>query len=149
MEDTFKLNRFVEAQKRVMEDVRRELTQGLKQSHWMWFVFPQLKGLGSSPLAQRFGLSSLDEARAYLAHPLLGRTLRECTSLMLDIQDKTAREILGTPDDMKFRSSMTLFDAAGDDDIFAKALDKYSGGRPDRRTLDLLDDDHPARQRAS
>jgi uncharacterized protein (DUF1810 family) len=148
MDDVFKLSRFIEPQKRVMDDVRRELSQGYKQSHWMWFVFPQLQGLGNSPLSKKFGLSGLDEAKAYLAHPVLSKNLLECTSLMLDVQDKTAKEILGSPDDMKFRSSMTLFDLAGGGRTFAKALEKFYGGRRDKRTLEMLDASSPRKKKA-
>ena len=110
----FDLERFVSAQADVIERVRAELQRGRKQSHWMWFVFPQLAGLGSSPMANRYAIASLAEARrAYLVHPLLGARLRECTELVLAIDGKTAHDIFGAPDDLKFRSCLTLFAEAG------------------------------------
>jgi uncharacterized protein (DUF1810 family) len=105
----------------------------------MWFVFPQLRGLGHSAMAQRYGIVSLDEARAYLAHPLLGPRLRECTRLVLHVEGRTAHAIFGSPDDFKFRSCMTLFGfAVPDEDVFTQALDQYFGGEPDPYTLALL-----------
>jgi uncharacterized protein (DUF1810 family) len=139
MHDPFDLQRFVDAQADVYEDVHDELHAGRKTSHWMWFVFPQLRGLGHSPMAQRYGIASLDEARAYLAHPVLGERLRECTRLVLGVDGRNARAIFGSPDDFKFRSCMTLFGfAAPDEDVFAQALDRHFGGEPDPRTLELL-----------
>ena len=139
MHDPFDLQRFVDAQADVYEDVHDELHAGRKTSHWMWFVFPQLRGLGHSPMAQHYGIASLDEARAYLAHPLLGERLRECTRLVLGVDCRNARAIFGSPDDFKFRSCMTLFGfAAPDEDVFAQALDRHFGGEPDPRTLELL-----------
>jgi uncharacterized protein (DUF1810 family) len=139
MHDPFALQRFVDAQADVYEDVIDELRAGHKAGHWMWFVFPQLRGLGHSPMAQRYGIASLDEARAYLAHPLLGDRLRECTRLVLRAEGRTVHHIFGSPDDFKFRSCMTLFGfASPDEDVFAHALDRYFGGEPDPRTLDLL-----------
>jgi uncharacterized protein (DUF1810 family) len=139
MHDPFDLQRFVDAQADVYEDVHDELHAGRKTSHWMWFVFPQLRGLGHSPMAQHYGIASLDEARAYLAHPLLGERLRECTRLVLGVDGRNARAIFGSPDDFKFRSCMTLFGfAAPDEDVFAQALDRHFGGEPDPRTLELL-----------
>ena len=139
MDDPYDLSRFVEAQEHTFAQAVDELADGRKTSHWMWFVFPQLRGLGHSPTAIRFGIASLDEARAYLAHPLLGPRLKECTQLALRIDGRSISEILGSPDDMKFRSCMTLFDrAAPDETLFAKALHKYFGGAPDTRTLELL-----------
>ena len=108
MDDPFNLRRFVEAQDLVYRSVIGELRAGVKQSHWMWFVFPQVAGLGRSATAEMYAIGSLDEAKAYLAHPLLGGRLRECTQLMLDVTGKSARQILGSPDDLKFFSSMTL-----------------------------------------
>src|ERR1700755_1297904 len=107
--DRFKLQRFVDAQASVYDTAVAELRAGRKRSHWMWFVFPQLRGLGSSPVAVRFGISSVDEARAYLAHDVLGPRLRQCAGLVAEIDGRTADEIFGWPDDMKLRSSMTLF----------------------------------------
>jgi uncharacterized protein (DUF1810 family) len=135
-DDPFDLDRFVEAQARVYETACDELRNGRKQSHWMWFIFPQMKGLGSSPMSQRFGIGSLEEARAYLAHPVLGPRLMEVTRLMLAARGGSLRNILGSPDDMKFRSSMTLFaHTAGAGSIYAEALDKLCEGKPDEQTL--------------
>ena len=139
MDDRFNLQRFVDAQARVYEEVRRELRAGRKESHWMWFVFPQIAGLGQSPTSIRFAIASLEEARAYLAHPVLGPRLRECAKLALDVEGKTARQIFGPIDEMKFRSSMTLFmTAAPDEPLFSRCLEKYFGGRPDPATLEIL-----------
>jgi uncharacterized protein (DUF1810 family) len=137
------LERFVSAQDRVTDAVSRELAAGSKQSHWMWFVFPQIAGLGHSSTAQHYAMASLDEAQAYLKHPVLGARLREWTGLVLDVDGKSAQHIFGYPDDLKFRSSMTLFEraaeAAGDDaDVFRQALEKYYDGSPDEKTLALL-----------
>ncbi|HEX2596439.1 MAG TPA: DUF1810 domain-containing protein [Luteimonas sp.] len=139
MADPFQLQRFVDAQAPVFETVCAELCAGRKASHWMWFVFPQLRGLGHSAMAQRYGIASLDEARAYLAHPLLGPRLHDCTRRVLQVEGRSVRAIFGTPDDFKFRSCMTLFGfAAPDEDVFAQALDRYFGGEPDPRTLEQL-----------
>lgn len=138
--DPHDLGRFVVAQAPVYPQVLEELGRGRKASHWMWFVFPQLKGLGRSDIARRFGIASSAEARAYLDHPLLGARLRECTQLMLAVDGKTALEILGSPDDLKFRSSMTLFGSlAGPGSGFEAALAKYFGGAADSATLALLE----------
>jgi|SRR6478735_6601911 len=135
--DPFDLERFVSAQAPVYEAVLSELRGGRKRSHWMWFVFPQLRGLGTSSMAQHYGITSLDEARAYLAHPVLGPRLRECCALMLDLQGSTYA-ILGSPDDLKFRSCLTLFAlAAPEERIFRDLVDKYYGGVPDERTVAL------------
>ena len=134
----FDLDRFVRAQAPVIDDVRRELGAGRKRTHWMWFVFPQLAGLGRSPTAQFYGISGLDEARAYLAHPVLGPRLVECTALVNQVQGRTAAEIFGSPDDVKFRSCMTLF-AAVQKSPFEDALKKYFGGAPDSLTVGLLE----------
>lgn len=142
--DPFDLQRFVTAQDAVMNAVRDELARGRKRSHWMWFVFPQLKGLGMSSTARHYGIASLEEAKAYLAHPVLGARLRECCELLLapgvGRDDQTAHDIFGSPDDLKLRSCLTLFDraAAPGDDLFRRALDRYYGGEPDPRTLALL-----------
>jgi uncharacterized protein (DUF1810 family) len=137
--DPFDLERFVAAQANVIERVRDELQRGRKQSHWMWFVFPQLAGLGFSPMAQRYAIASLAEARAYLAHPVLGTRLRECTELVLAIDGKSAHDIFGAPYDLKFRSCLTLFaEAAPDEIVFNVALEKYFEGAKDPRTLALL-----------
>jgi uncharacterized protein (DUF1810 family) len=137
--DPFDLQRFVDAQGRVYDEVCRELRAGGKQTHWMWFVFPQIAGLGQSPTSIRFAIASLEEARAYLAHPVLGRRLRECAKLALDVEGKTARQIFGAIDEMKLRSSMTLFmTAAPDEPLFSRCLEKYFGGRLDPATLEIL-----------
>jgi uncharacterized protein (DUF1810 family) len=139
MDDPFNLRRFVEAQDLVYRSVIGELRAGVKQSHWMWFVFPQVAGLGRSATAEMYAIGSLDEAKAYLAHPLLGGRLRECTQLMLDVTGKSARQILGSPDDLKFRSSMTLFaHAATDETLFRDALAKYFDKEEDPQTLRML-----------
>ena len=139
MSDSYDLQRFVDAQAPVYARVVEELRQGRKQSHWMWFIFPQIEGLGSSPMAQRFAIGSRAEAAAYLGHPILGPRLRECTRLVTAVQDRSIEEILGFPDDLKFRSSMTLFAAvAADSKDFAAALDKFYGGEADPATLGRL-----------
>jgi len=131
--------RFVEAQQPVIDDVRAELAAGRKRTHWMWFVFPQLRGLGYSAMARRYGIASREEAAAYLAHQVLGARLRECVELVLSVQGRTAHEIFGSPDDLKLRSCLTLFRAIdGDDSVFGRALAKYFGGEPDPMTLQLL-----------
>ena len=137
--DPWNLERFIDAQDRVWEAVTDELWRGAKRTHWMWFVFPQLRGLGRSPVAERFGIDGLDEACAYLAHPLLRERLEVATTLVLDVEGRTLAEILGTPDDLKFRSSMTLFaTAARDDGLYRQALARHCDGREDGRTLALL-----------
>ncbi|WP_419757454.1 DUF1810 domain-containing protein [Acidisoma sp.] len=139
MADGFNLGRFEAAQAPVITQVMRELRAGDKRSHWMWFVFPQLAGLGHSPMAQRYAISSLDEARAYLAHSVLGPHLVECTGLVNAVEGRSVHAIFGSPDDMKFRSSMTLFArAAPDEPVFRTALDRYFGGGEDPRTVELL-----------
>ena len=133
------LDRFVEAQAPVYDRALAELKAGRKQSHWMWFVFPQIAGLGRSPMAQHYAIQNLAEARAYLADPLLGPRLRECTQAVLDVESRTAHEIFGSPDDLKFRSSMTLFaQAAPDENLFHAALEKYFGGEGDALTVEKL-----------
>lgn len=139
MADSFDLERFVHAQQPIYPQVLAELGAGRKRSHWMWFIFPQLKGLGRSPHAQFYGIGSLAEARAYLQHPLLGPRLEECVLLVLAVRGTPIDRILDPPDDLKFRSCVTLFaQAAPENPIFAQALDKYFGGRPDQLTLELL-----------
>jgi uncharacterized protein (DUF1810 family) len=138
-DDPFNLDRFVEAQRLTYADALAELRRGRKTSHWMWFVFPQIAGLGFSPTAQRYAISCLDEARAYLDHPVLGPRLRECAEVMNGHQGRSALEILGAPDDVKFRSSLTLFaQSAPGEPIFAQALTKYFAGEPDPLTLARL-----------
>jgi uncharacterized protein (DUF1810 family) len=132
------LDRFVSAQEGVHDTAVAELRAGRKRTHWMWFVFPQLAGLGSSPTAQRYALSGLDEAREYLAHPVLGPRLHEAAEAVLSVEGRNAGEILGYPDDLKLRSSMTLFGAAAPEDgVFNKVLVKFYDS-PDPRTLELL-----------
>ncbi|MBL8927869.1 MAG: DUF1810 domain-containing protein [Pseudonocardia sp.] len=138
--DPHDLERFVAAQDPVWDRVRGELARGRKATHWMWFVFPQLAGLGSSSTARAYAVSGLDEARAYLAHPVLGQRLREAAELAVAVKVRTASEVFGYPDDLKLRSSMTLFArAAPGDPVFAAVLDRYFGGDPDPRTLELLE----------
>ena len=133
------LGRFVETQNPVYAQVCAELAAGAKRSHWMWFVFPQLRGLGQSAMAVHYGLASAVEARAYWQHPLLGARLKECTQLVLAVQNKSAFEIFGQPDDMKFRSCMTLFaHCAAGEPMFLEALARYCAGQQDERTLALL-----------
>jgi len=136
----FELERFVSAQDPIYRQVVGELAAGRKRSHWMWFIFPQLTGLGFSATAQHYAISGLAETRAYLAHPVLGARLRECSRLVLAVQGSTVHGIFGSPDNMKFHSSMTLFaQAAPGEALFRDCLDKYFGGVPDQATLDLLD----------
>ena len=137
--DPFDLRRFVDAQDRVYDTVLAELRTGAKRSHWIWFVFPQLRGLGHSTTAQHYGISSLDEARAYLAHPVLGPRLRECTRLVAAIEGRSVDQIFGWPDNLKVRSSMTLFSHATDDNgDFRAVLDKFYAGEDDPATVELL-----------
>jgi uncharacterized protein (DUF1810 family) len=136
--DPHDLQRFVDAQDPVYDRVCAELRSGRKKSHWMWFIFPQIAGLGSSAMAQRYAISSLQEAQAYLNHPVLGARLRECTRLMLDVEGRSALEILGSPDDMKFRSCLTLFARAAPEEVFRDALRKYFDGAEDPSTIARL-----------
>ena len=138
-DDPFDLNRFVEAQEPVYEQVCAELREGRKRSHWIWFIFPQLRGLGHSPTAQFFAVRSRAEAEAYLRHPVLGARLRECTALVNAVEGRGVGDIFGFPDDLKFRSSVTLFaEVAPEEAVFRQALDKYFEGLPDERTVELL-----------
>jgi uncharacterized protein (DUF1810 family) len=138
MTDPFDLMRFVRAQDPVYRDIQAELTRGQKQSHWMWFVFPQVAGLGFSAMSQRYAIASRAEAKAYLAHPILGPRLVECTRLLLAVEGRTINAILGAPDDAKFRSSMTLFDAVSEEPVFDEALARYFSGERDVATLAIL-----------
>ncbi len=132
---TFDLDRFVSAQARVYEGVLDELRRGRKTGHWIWFIFPQVAGLGSSSMSQHYAIGSLDEARAYLAHPVLGTRLRECAGIVLDTQGRTASDIFGSLDAMKVRSCMTLFHrAAPDEPVFAQVLERFYGGVADEAT---------------
>jgi uncharacterized protein (DUF1810 family) len=137
--DSYNLERFVMAQNSIFKGVLSELQAGTKMGHWMWFIFPQIRGLGRSPTSIEYAISSRDEAQAYLQHPVLGPHLKECTQLVLNVNGRSATDIFGTPDDIKFRSSMTLFaQVSPDDDVFHRALQKYFEGVPDRLTLDRL-----------
>jgi len=142
MRDQYGLKRFVRAQDGVYEQACAELRLGRKRTHWMWFIFPQIKGLGSSEMAVRFAISSIEEAKAYLEHPVLGDRLRECARIVVAVEGRTAEEIFGYPDDLKFRSSMTLFAKAAEiseeDLVFSQALDKYFGGKEDAGTVERL-----------
>jgi len=142
-DDPFNLERFVTAQAPVFETVLAELRAGRKRTHWMWFVFPQLIGLGRSSTARFYGIGSIDEARSYLAHPLLGQRLYLCTRTVLASDSSSLHAIFGSPDDLKFRSCMTLFSLAVDDpdNPFRHALDRWCGGQPDEQTLALIDAD--------
>lgn len=140
--DPHDLARFRTAQQRVFETALAELRAGRKQTHWMWFIFPQLRGLGRSPTAQFYGISSIEEARAYVADPVLGERLRLATASTLTVEGRSAHAIFGSPDDMKFRSSMTLFSVAAGGEAgspFQQALDRYFAGEPDAQTLRLLE----------
>lgn len=139
MNDPHYLKRFVDAQNRVYDRVRAELRTGQKTGHWMWFIFPQLRGLGHSDMASEYGISSKEEAVAYLNHPILGERLRECTRFVNSVEGRSINQIFGYPDDLKFRSSMTLFaKVAPQDQIFKCALEKYFDGEPDPLTLQLF-----------
>ena len=143
MQDPFNLERFVSAQAPVFEQVLDELRVGAKRTHWIWFIFPQMKGLGRSPQANHFGIGSLEEAVAYLRHPVLGPRLIQCTRLVTLVEGRPIHQILGAPDDMKFRSSMTLFahaaaHAAIAPTDFNDALNRYFNAEPDPLTLELL-----------
>jgi uncharacterized protein (DUF1810 family) len=146
IDDPFNLQRFVKAQQPVFDEVCAELRGGQKRSHWMWFIFPQMRGLGRSAMAEKFAISSTLEALAYLRHPVLGPRLRECTQLVNSVQGRSLKQIFGSPDDFKFRSSMTLFAhvAPGDSD-FLEALQKYCRGEPDAKTLEILRAQQPDR----
>ena len=137
--DPHDLERFAGAQASVFQHVLEELRQGRKATHWMWFVFPQIAGLGSSAMSRRYAIASLEEARAYLAHPVLGPRLRECVGILLDLDGLSAHAIFGSPDDMKLHSSLTLFaQAAPDEPLFRRALERYFAGMPDQATLERL-----------
>jgi len=138
MTDAFDLARFLDAQNPIYPRVMAELSAGQKRSHWIWFIFPQVAGLGHSAMAQRYAIGSRAEAEAYLAHPLLGARLQECTAAVLAHADKSAHQIFGSPDDIKFRSSMTLFEQVGGDPIIGQAINRFYNGQRDRATLDIL-----------
>ena len=137
--DPFDIARFVNAQQGVYERALAELRAGRKQTHWMWFIFPQIDGLGLSSTTKHYAIKNLQEAQAYLEHPLLGPRLRACAAAMLGVDGRSAHEILGSPDDFKLQSSMTLFSAmTGDTDVFAQVLAKYYGSRRDEKSRALL-----------
>lgn len=138
-QDAFNLARFLEAQEDTYEQVVRELHSGQKRSHWMWFIFPQFIGLGSSTTSHLYALKSLSEVREYLHHPVLGQRLIECTKIVNHLQGRTARQVFSAPDDLKFHSSMTLFElAAGTKSEFTSALEKYFAGARDIKTIELI-----------
>ena len=142
--DPYNLQRFVDAQREIFSQVLSELREGRKQSHWMWYIFPQIKGLGSSPMAQRYAILSLDEARAYWGHPVLGDRLRDCTQLVTAARGQSIEDILGFPDNLKFHSSMTLFaHAANHEAVFEDALRKYFRSEYDHLTMERLSSSWP------
>jgi uncharacterized protein (DUF1810 family) len=137
--DPYDLDRFVQAQEHCYRQALAEIRKGEKVSHWMWYIFPQLEGLGSSPTARRYSIKSLDEAKSYLDHPVLGTRLKECAEAALAVQGRSVWAIFGSPDDLKLRSSATLFALVSPpDSVFHRLLDKYFAGEPDRQTLRLL-----------
>jgi uncharacterized protein (DUF1810 family) len=140
MDDPHDLARFLDAQLPVYGQVLAELRAGRKRTHWIWFIFPQIAGLGRSAMAQRYAIASLEEAQAYLAHPVLGVRLRECSELVLTVQGRSIHDVFGSPDDIKFRSCMTLFDRADPAQaVFGQCLQKYFNGEEDSQTLRFLD----------
>lgn len=136
--DPFELERFVRAQNGDYARALAELQRGAKRSHWMWYIFPQMRGLGASQMSRRYGLGSRAEAEAYLRHPVLGPRLRTCAAALLAVTGRTAREILGSPDDLKLRSSATLFAEVSGERVFRDLLERFFGGKPDPETLRLL-----------
>jgi uncharacterized protein (DUF1810 family) len=137
--DPYELNRFISAQEGVYDRALAELRSGLKRSHWMWYIFPQIDGLGNSPTTRLYSIKSLEEARQYLAHPVLGARLIECAEAVMAVQGQSAADIFGHPDDWKLQSSMTLFElAAGPGSVFERVLDKYYAGKRDSRTLQIV-----------
>jgi uncharacterized protein (DUF1810 family) len=150
MNEPHNLQRFATAQDSVYENVLSELRQGRKTSHWMWFVFPQLKGLGSSAMADEFAIASIGEAQTYLDHPVLGHRLRECTRMVMDVRGQSIEQIFGYPDYLKFRSSMTLFaQAAQHDEVFQAAIAKYFQGNHDPLTIEKLRANAPLSRQGS
>jgi uncharacterized protein (DUF1810 family) len=137
--DPYNLQRFVDAQREVFDQVLTELRLGRKQTHWMWYIFPQIKGLGSSPMAQRYAISCLDEARAYFGHAVLGNRLLACTQLVTAAHAQSIEEVLGYPDNLKFHSSMTLFAHAANHQVFESALRKYFRSEYDHPTMERLE----------
>lgn len=137
--DSFDLNRFISAQEGIYDRVLAELKSGVKRSHWMWYIFPQLDGLAQSTTSKYYAIKSIEEALAYLNHPVLGSRLSECANTVLEIEGKTVSEIFGYPDDLKLKSSMTLFSDVASDLVFIRVLDKYFQSERDDRTLQLLE----------
>jgi uncharacterized protein (DUF1810 family) len=139
--DPFDLERFTSAQEEVYDTVLAELRDGEKRTHWIWFIFPQLDGLGRSPASKYYAIKSLEEAREYLQHPLLGKRLLECAETLLEVEGRSVSQILGDPDDLKLRSCATLFAhvAGNSDSVFVRVLDQCFGGEPDRRTLEIIE----------
>jgi uncharacterized protein (DUF1810 family) len=143
--DRFELNRFVQAQEEVYPRALAEIRRGRKRSHWMWFIFPQIDGLGYSSTARFYAIKSKGEAKAYLDHPLLGRRLIECGEALLQVEGVSAAEVFGYPDDLKLRSSMTLFASVAEtNSVFSRVLERYYEGQPDQKTLELLRWDSPS-----
>ena len=138
MDDPYDLNRFVEAQRDEYDDALLEIASGRKRTHWMWYIFPQIDGLASTATSRHFAIKSLEEARAYLDHPVLGTRLLECAEAALAVEGRSAHDIFGTPDDLKLRSSATLFAVVQPGSAFDRLLAKYFDGVPDARTLQLL-----------
>jgi uncharacterized protein (DUF1810 family) len=139
-DDPYDLKRFLTAQEGVYEQALSELKAGRKRTHWIWYIFPQIDGLGYSPAAKRYSIKSMEEARQYLSHPVLGRRLLECTEAVLAVRGEAVSEIFGYPDDLKFRSSMTLFEKiTGPGSVFSSALDRYCNGERDAATLRLVE----------
>ncbi len=137
--DPYDLNRFISAQEGVYGRALAELREGLKRSHWMWYIFPQIEGLGHSPTTRHYSIKSLEEARQYLAHPVLGARLKECAEAVVAVSGRSASDIFGHPDDWKLQSSMTLFElVSGPGSVFARVLDKYYQGKRDARTLQIV-----------
>ena len=137
--DPFDLSRFISAQEGIYDRALAELRDGLKRSHWMWYIFPQVEGLGHSPTTRLYSIKSLEEARQYLAHPVLGPRLLECAKAVLAVQGRSAADIFGHPDDWKLQSSMTLFElVSGPESVFGRILDKYYQGKRDTRTLQIV-----------
>lgn len=138
-DDPYDLERFVAAQRDTYLTALEELRRGAKRSHWIWFIFPQVAGLGSSAMAERYAIKSRAEAKAYLAHPILGARLLECVNALLQVEEKTAEEVMGHPDDLKLRSSMALFAAISEPaSPFHSVLDRYFAGKTDSRTIEYL-----------
>jgi Uncharacterized conserved protein len=139
MNSDITLNRFLSAQQPIYAQVLKELRNAKKTTHWMWFIFPQIEGLGHSSTAKYYSIKSIEEAKEYLGHPVLGQRLKECSNILLQLQNKTADEIFGYPDNLKLRSCMTLFNfVAPEQKVFADVLKKYFGGKPDEQTISIL-----------